>query len=117
MRFALRRLGHMVFVLWAIATILFLMFRLMPGDPAAAYIDTTFTAEQRAQVLASFGLDKPLSTQYAIYLRNLVQGDLGLSFRQKRPVGAMILEVMPNTLVLTLSALIVAYTFGGLAGA
>lgn len=107
----------MVFVLWAIATILFLMFRLMPGDPAAAYIDTTFTAEQRQQVLASFGLDKPLPEQYAIYLGNLLRGELGLSFRQRRPVGEMILEVMPNTLVLTLSALIVAYAFGGLAGA
>jgi len=117
MTFALRRLGHMVFVLWAIATILFLMFRLMPGDPAAAYIDTTFTAEQRAQVLAGFGLDKPLPEQYAIYLGNLLRGELGLSFRQRRPVGEMILEVMPNTLVLTLSALIVAYVFGGLVGA
>ena len=66
MTFPLRRLGHMIFVLWAIATILFLMFRLMPGDPAAAYIDTTFTAEQRQQVLAGFGLDKPLPDQYAI---------------------------------------------------
>ena len=107
----------MLFVLWAIATILFLMFRLMPGDPAAAYIDTTFTAEQRAQVLAGFGLDKPLWQQYGIYFGNLLQGELGLSFRQRRPVGAMILEVMPNTLVLTLSALIVAYVFGALMGA
>ena len=117
MTFALRRLGHTLFVLWAIVTILFLIFRLLPGDPAAAYIDTTFTAEQRAQVLAGFGLDKPLWQQYGIYLGNLLHGELGLSFRQRRPVLAMILEVLPNTLVLTLTALLVAYVFGGLVGA
>ncbi len=117
MAYLLRRLGHMLFVLWAIATILFLMFRLMPGDPSTAYIDTTFTEDQRRLVLAQFGLDRPLPEQYAIYLGNLAQGELGLSFRQRRPVLGLILEVLPNTLVLTLTALVVAYIFGGLTGA
>ena len=50
MRTLLTRLAHMLFVLWAVATILFFMFRLMPGDPTAAYIDTTFTEEQVEQL-------------------------------------------------------------------
>jgi peptide/nickel transport system permease protein len=112
-----RRFLHMLFVLWAIATILFLMFRLMPGDPSTAYIDPTFTAEQRQLVLQQFGLDKPLSTQYLIFLQNLLHGEFGLSFRYRQPVLGLMLSVLPNTLLLTLTALIVAYIFGTLFGA
>ena len=113
----LRRLALMVLVLWAIASILFLMFRLMPGDPTTAYIDPTFTAEQRQVVLHQFGLDLPLWQQYLIYLGNLIHGELGLSFRYRTPVAGLILDVLPNTLLLTLTALIVAYAFGALGGA
>jgi peptide/nickel transport system permease protein len=113
----LRRLLHTIFVLWAIATILFLMFRLLPGDPATAYIDPTFTAAERAQVLHQFGLDQPLWTQYVVYFGDLARGQLGLSFRYRQPVLGLIFGVLPNTLLLTLTALIVAYLFGALAGA
>jgi peptide/nickel transport system permease protein len=107
----------MLMVLWAIASILFLMFRLMPGDPTTAYIDPTFTAEQRQLVLHQFGLDLPLWQQYLVYLNNLLHGEFGVSFRYRAPVAGLILGVLPNTLLLTLTALIVAYTFGALAGA
>jgi peptide/nickel transport system permease protein len=112
-----RRLALMLLVLWAIASILFLMFRLMPGDPTTAYIDPTFTTEQRQVVLHQFGLDLPLWQQYLIYLGNLIHGELGLSFRYRAPVAGLILDVLPNTLLLTLTALIVAYVFGALGGA
>ena len=111
-----RRLVHMVIVLWAIATILFLLFRLMPGDPTIAQLDPTFTEEQRQLVKAQFGLDRPLHEQYLIYMRNLALGEFGLSFRQRQPVLGLVLAVLPNTLLLTLSALIVAYAFGALFG-
>jgi peptide/nickel transport system permease protein len=117
MGFIGRRFLHMLFVLWAIATIMFLMFRLMPGDPSVAYIDPNFTGEQRQLVLQQFGLDKPLSTQYVIFLENLVRGEFGLSFRYRQPVLGLILSVLPNTLLLTMTALFAAYTFGGLFGA
>jgi peptide/nickel transport system permease protein len=113
----LRRLALMLLVLWAIASILFLMFRLMPGDPTTAYIDPTFTAEQRQVVLHQFGLDRPLWQQYLVYLGNLACGELGLSFRYRTPVAGLILDVLPNTLLLTLTALIIAYAFGALGGA
>lgn len=70
----------MVFVLWTVATLLFFMFRLMPGNPLVAYIDPTFTAEQQEALLQRFGLDKPLYQQYFIYIGNLLRGDLGDSF-------------------------------------
>ena len=80
------RLAQLVFVLWAVATILFLMFRLMPGNPLAAYIDPTFTEEQQAILMAKFGLDRPLWEQYFIYLCNLAQGELGDSFFNRQPL-------------------------------
>ena len=115
--FYAKRLAHMLFVLWAVASILFLMFRLLPGDPTLAYIDPSFTEEQRGMILHQFGLDLPLSQQYLIFLGNVLHGEFGLSFRQRLPVVDLVLGTLPNTLLLTLTALIVAYAFGGLFGA
>jgi len=117
MAYFARRIAHMLFVLWAIATILFFLFRLMPGDPTIAQLDPTFTEEQRQQVMAQFGLDKPLAEQYLIFMGNLPRGEFGLSFRQRQPVFSLILTVLPNTLLLTLGALFVAYAFGAVFGA
>jgi peptide/nickel transport system permease protein len=111
------RLGHAAFVLWAVVTLCFLMFRLMPGDPTLNYIDPSMTGEMREEMLRAFGLDRPLHEQYLIYLGNLVQGELGQSFLQGRAVLEIVGETLPNTLVLTLSALLIAYAFGVVAGA
>ena len=107
----------MVIVLWAIATILFLIFRLMPGSPLTAYIDPTFTEEQAAEVSKQFGLDKPLVVQYGLYLRNLVTGDFGVSFFQKKPVWDVLMDVFPNTVILAGFALLIAYIYGVFFGA
>ncbi len=114
---ALSRTLQLLLVLWAVVTILFLMFRLMPGNPMAAYIDPTFTVEQQQALMAQFGLDKPLWEQYFIYVGNLLQGELGQSFRYREPVADRILSLLPNTLILTFTSLIIAYVFGILAGA
>ena len=108
---------QMVIVLWAIATILFLIFRLMPGSPLTAYIDPTFTEEQAAEVSKQFGLDKPLVVQYGLYLKNLVTGDFGVSFFQKKPVWDVLMEVFPNTVILAGFALLIAYIYGVFFGA
>ncbi|MBM3598137.1 MAG: ABC transporter permease [Alphaproteobacteria bacterium] len=117
MRLLLERLLHTLLVVWAVVTILFLMFRLMPGSPLAAYLHDNLSEEQQNLILQQFGLDRPLWEQYFIYLGNLLQGELGVSFFQRRPVLDVLLAVFPNTIVLTLSSLIVAYVFGVLAGA
>ena len=113
----LSRFLQMLFVLWVVATILFFLFRLMPGDPTVAYIDTNFNEEQVRQLKKSFGLDRPLHEQYVLYLGNLAVGEFGDSFHQKQPVLKVLLSVLPNTIILTLTSLIVAYVFGSLAGA
>jgi peptide/nickel transport system permease protein len=117
MKLVLERFLHNALALLAVTTILFFMFRLMPGSPLAAYINDNLNADQQQQVLGQFGLDRPMWQQYLIYLGNLAHGELGLSFFQRRPVLDILLEVLPNSLVLTLSSLIIAYVFGVLAGA
>ena len=111
-----RRLLQSLLVLWAIVTLLFLLFRLAPGNPLVAFIDPTFSEEQQEELLRQFGLDKPLPVQYVLYLGNLLQGELGDSFFQRSPVIELVLEVLPNTIYLTLTALIVAYFIGVVGG-
>jgi peptide/nickel transport system permease protein len=106
----------MIFTLWAIATILFFLFRMMPGNPLAAYIDPTFTKEQQDILLQQFGLDKPLWQQYFIYFGNLFQGELGSSFFFKEPVIKIIWSVLPNTVYIMLASMVISYIFGILGG-
>lgn len=110
------RLLQSLLVLWVVITLLFLLFRLAPGNPLVAYIDPTFTEEQQEALLRRFGLDKPLHIQYVFYLGNLLKGDFGDSFFQPRRVNEIIMEVLPNTLYLTFTALIIAYVFGVIGG-
>ncbi len=117
MRYVGQRLLHSLFVLWAVVTVLFLMFRLMPGDPLAAYISHALPEDSQAAIRAQFGLDRPLWQQYFIYLGNLLQGELGLSFHARQPVWDMIWAAFPNTVALTVTGLVLAYMFGVVAGA
>ena len=110
------RLAQMLLVLWVIVTVLFLIFRLAPGNPLAAYIDTTFTEEQQQGLMEKFGLDKPLWQQYLIYVKNLFIGEFGDSFLHRRSVIEMVLEVLPNTLYLNLISLLLAYSIGVVGG-
>jgi len=111
------KLGQLLFVLWAVATILFFIFRLMPGDPLTAFIEPTFTQAERDELSRQFGLDLPLFQQYLLYLLNLLQLNLGKSFFYRQDVATLVWEVFPNTIVLTLAALIVAYVIGIVLGA
>lgn len=108
--------GQLLFVLWAVATILFLIFRLMPGNPLTAFIDPNFTQEQQDALRHQFGLDRSLLEQYLLYLWNLAHFEFGESFFYKKKVADLVWQVFPNTLLLTFSALIVAYIVGILGG-
>jgi peptide/nickel transport system permease protein len=116
-RLIAERLGHLLLVLWVIATLTFLLFRLMPGDPTLNFLSPTFTDETRAALLKSFGLDKPLWEQYMLYMGNLLRGDFGRSFLQDAPVASILWDALPNTIILTLVSLCIAYAFGIVAGA
>jgi len=110
----------MVFTLWAIVTIIFFMFRLIPADPASLLIDSSFTPEAKEQLRAYWGLDKPVLTQYFIYLGNLLQGDLGTSFFYRVPVMDVLGPFLLNSLVLMIPAVtlstLLAVAIGGFLG-
>jgi peptide/nickel transport system permease protein len=116
-RHAAGRLGHLVLVLWAVTTLTFVLFRLMPGDPTLNFLSPSFSEETRAALLKSFGLDRSIWEQYLIYMGNLLRGELGMSFLQGKPVVVLLGEALPNTVILTVVSLCGAYAFGIVAGA
>ena len=99
MRLVLERFTHNAVAMLAVTTILFFMFRLMPGTPLAAFISENLNADQQQAMLEQFGLDRPMWQQYFIYLGNLLQGEMGLSFFQRRSVTTILLEVMHEEFV------------------
>jgi peptide/nickel transport system permease protein len=115
-RYLLRRLGHLLITQLVVVTLIFGLFRLLPGDPAAALVDPLAPPETRALLLEQLGLDRPLPVQYVKYLGGLVQGELGLSFRSNQPVVAVLQDKILNTFMLTLAAFLFAYTLGLLGG-
>ena len=97
---------------WFAATSAFLLLRLLPGDPALAVANPNMTDEMRQRLLHEYGLDQPLVVQYGRYLRELMHGNLGVSFNQKIPVTGVLLERLPWTLLLTGSALMLSIAIG-----
>lgn len=115
--FLIRRFLFSIFTIWVITTLVFILFRLMPGDPSTYIVDATFPPEVRQEILHDFGLDKPILEQYVIYMGKLLKGDLGLSFTSNKPVSQEIGEVLLNTLILSLTSFLIAYPLGALFGA
>jgi ABC-type dipeptide/oligopeptide/nickel transport system permease component len=101
---------------WFIATATFFGMHAVPGDPLSS--DKSTTAQIRANLEAKYGLDKPLLTQYAIYLKNISQGDFGISFTQEnRQVNDIIKEHFPISAILGILAIVFAALGGILWGA
>lgn len=111
-----RRLFSILVTLWIALTIVFVLFRLLPGDPASALLGPLSSQEARDNLTESLGLDKPMLEQYGIYLGNLVQLDLGTSFSQRLPVMDVVWPAFVNSLILVLATFIVAYGLGALLG-
>lgn len=112
LNFFIRRTIQLVVTLWAVATALFALFRLMPGDPTSYIISPQMSPEIRQQIIAQYGLNDPLWVQYLRYMESLLTLNLGRSFQSNQPVSDVLANYLPNTLVLMLSAFIIAYTIG-----
>ena len=106
----------MVLTLWVLTTMLFLMFRLLPGDPIAMFIDAGMSLEAQAEVRAAFGLDKPIHEQYLMYMGNVLHGDFGRSFYYKQPVGDILSDKLVATALLMGISVVVAFGLGVLGG-
>jgi len=119
-----RRFALFLLVVWTVVSLVTLLIELVPGDPAQAILGDQATAEQYAAFRQKHGLDRPafffsvsgekgfewhgFDNRYVDYWANLLQGDLGTSFRTDRPVLDMILERYPATIYLALAAMLIA---------
>lgn len=118
--YLVRRLGHMLLVLWAVVTLMFFLFRLTPADPVAILVGAELPKAAQDQLRRDWGLDAPIAVQYVRYLGNVFQGNFGWSFFYSRPVGSVMAEPLRNTMVLmgpaALVALLVSVPLGALFG-
>lgn len=110
--YVIRRLVQMGITLYVLTTILFFMFRLLPGDPTTMYIDAALPPESQEAILQQFGLDKPLGYQYVIYLFNVIRGEFGTSFYYHAPVSKIIPPRLLSTVLLMGTTILLAFVFG-----
>jgi oligopeptide transport system permease protein len=109
-RYVAKRVAYMLVTLFVIASITFFISKLLPGTPFA---DDKLTPQIRAQLFAKYGLDEPLYVQYAKYMLNVVQGDLGNSFYfEGRAVTQMILQGLPVSMFVGIQAVIFGLVVG-----
>jgi peptide/nickel transport system permease protein len=106
--FVARRLVFLVFVMFAVSTLVFFFIHLIPGDPVEIMLGDTAQPASKAELRAQLGLDKPIGTQYGHFMAGLLRGDLGYSIRYHAPVGETILKRLPATAELALAAILVA---------
>ena len=108
------RLVKAVAILIAIVVMNFFLVHAAPGDPAMVMAGEAGAADEKfvAQLREQFGLDRPILEQLGTYVGKIVQGDLGFSYRQQRPVWDILAERLPATLVLTLTAFLLALALG-----
>lgn len=110
--YIIKRLLLIIPVLLGIATITFVLIYVIPADPTSGIVGERVSPETLKQIRIEMGLDEPLHIQYISYLCRVIQGDLGRSFSTNQPVSEAIIEKFPNTLKLTVSAMIIAVLFG-----
>ena len=108
------RLVKAAVILIAIVVMNFFLVHAAPGDPAMVMAGEAGAADEKfvAQLREQFGLDRPILEQLGTYVGKIVQGDLGFSYRQQRPVWDILAERLPATLVLTLTAFVLALALG-----
>jgi len=102
------RVGLALAVALGVATLVFLLLHLAPGDPVEAMLGESASAADRAALRTAMGLDAPLPLQWGRYMAGLVRGDLGRSLGSQQAVAALILERVPYTATLAFAALVLA---------
>lgn len=107
-RFLIRRLLLTIPVLLGVATLVFALIHLVPGDPVQAMLGESASPREVADLRARLGLDRPLYVQYTAFLRGAATGDLGTSLRTNQTVVAAIGERLPATVELAMAAMVVA---------
>jgi len=110
--FFLKRIAYFIPTLLGLLILVFLVSRVIPGDPAALVAGETATADQVKAIRTQLGFDRPLYIQFGVYVRQLVTGDLGKSLYSGRRVSQDLFERFPATLELTLTAMFISVLVG-----
>jgi peptide/nickel transport system permease protein len=114
--YIVRRLLGAIPLVLGIATIVFFVVNLAPGDPSLRFMSPNISPQAMEQIRANLGLDQPIHVRYVKWLGALAKGDLGYSFTHNRPVTSVIAEILPNTLLLSVAAIGTAFLIGVLLG-
>jgi len=112
----IKRFLYMLICLFLVTTMVFFMFRLIPGNPIGAMVDPALDAAAIENLEKKFGLDKPIVEQYFIYLKNILKGDFGTSFFYREPSFDILKGKIINTAILALVSIVTAYVLGTIAG-
>ena len=110
--YTIRRLLYIIPILLGVIFIVTLTLDLIPGDPAALILGEFASAEAVANLRQSLGLDQPLLLRYGNYVLDVLQGDLGISMRERRPVSQIIGEAFPATALLAAAAMAIVVFVG-----
>ncbi|MBD3226309.1 MAG: ABC transporter permease subunit [Caldithrix sp.] len=110
--YIIRRILTALLIVWAVATICFIILQLAPGDPASMYIRPEIKPAVVENIRKQLGFDLPIWQQYIKWLRGLSAGNFGTSFIHKQPVIDIIANTLPNTLRLTLVVFCVQFLMG-----
>ena len=97
----LKRILQVIPTLFVVVSLIFVLTRMLPGDPAVAILGPEAKEEEIAALRIQMGLDKPIGEQYVMYIQGLFHGDFGHSYSYHQPVLPLILSRIPNTLMLT----------------
>lgn len=114
--YILKRILNIILMLFVLSILVFLMVRLIPGDPARTMAGEHASKEVLEEMRAKWGLDKPLPEQYIIWLKNALRGDLGRSILTHENITTELLQRFPNTLELSLFSMIFATIVGIVTG-
>lgn len=114
--YILRRLLGAIPLVFGVATILFFVVNLAPGDPVSLFAGPGVSPETLETLRRNFGLDRPVHERYVRWLGAVVRGDLGVSIARSQPVSEILREIVPNTLILAFTALGISFVVGVVLG-
>src|SRR3954470_17101033 len=112
LRFIAKRLVLSIPTPWAVLTLVFLLVRVVPGDPTIVVLGDQASPAAREALRQRLGLDKPILRQYADFMVQIAQGDLGRSLVTNRPIASDVAAVLPYTIELTIAALVIGSLIG-----
>ncbi len=115
-RYILRKVLLAIPLLIGVSTLIFFLIELSPGTVADKFFTPDTSPEVREMIVAKYGLDRPAFVRYLLMMKNLMVLDFGVSMVQERPVFAIVMEALPNTLLLSAVTLLVIYPTGILLG-